>query len=62
LKKKGVAFGSYGWGGEAIPAINDAMKKMGFQIIDPGLGVVYVPGKEDLEECIQLGEKIATSL
>lgn len=62
LKKKGVAFGSYGWGGEAIPAINEAMKEMGFQIIDPGLGVVYVPGEEDLESCIRLGEKIAASL
>jgi anaerobic nitric oxide reductase flavorubredoxin len=62
LKKKGVAFGSYGWGGEAIPAINEAMKEMRFQVIDPGLGVVYVPGKEDVESCIRLGEKIAASL
>ena len=62
LKKKGVAFGSYGWGGEAIPAINDAMKAMGFEVIDPGLSVMYVPGEEDLENCVALGEKIAASL
>ena len=62
LKKKGVAFGSYGWGGEAIPAINDAMKGMGFEIIDPGLSVMYVPGEEDLENCVALGEKIAARL
>jgi flavorubredoxin len=62
LKKKGVAFGSYGWGGEAIPAINDAMKGMGVEVIDPGLSVMYVPGEEDLEKCIQLGKKIAASL
>jgi flavorubredoxin len=62
LKKKGVAFGSYGWGGEAIPAINDSMKSMGIDIIDPGLSVMYVPGEEDLEKCIQLGRKIAASL
>ena len=62
MKKKGVAFGSYGWGGEAIPAINDAMKGMGFEIIDPGLSVMYVPGEEDLEICVALGEKIAASL
>jgi len=62
LKKKGVAFGSYGWGGEAIPAINDAMKGMGFEVIDPGLSVMYVPGEEDLENCVALGEKIAASL
>ena len=62
LKKKGVAFGSYGWGGEAIPAINDAMKGMGVEIIDSGLSVMYVPGEEDLEDCVALGEKIAASL
>jgi flavorubredoxin len=62
LKKKGVAFGSYGWGGEAIPAINDAMKGMGVEVIDPGLSVMYVPGEDDLENCIQLGKKIAASL
>ena len=62
LKKKGVAFGSYGWGGEAIPAINDAMKGMGCKLIDPGLSVMYVPGEEDLANCVALGEKIAASL
>jgi len=62
LKKKGVAFGSYGWGGEAIPAINVAMKGMGFEIIDPGLSDVYVPGEEDLENCVALGAKIAANL
>ena len=62
LKKKGVAFGSYGWGGEAIPAINEAMKGMGFKIIDPGLSIMYVPGEKDLESCVALGEKIAASL
>ena len=62
LKKKGVAFGSYGWGGEAIPAINDAMKGMGFEVIDPGLSVMYVPGEDDLANCVALGEKIAASL
>ena len=62
LKKKGMAFGSYGWGGEAIPAINDAMKGMGFEIIDPGLSVMYVPGEEDLANCVALGKKIAASL
>ena len=62
LKKKGVAFGSYGWGGEAIPAINDALKGMGVELIDPGLSVIYIPGEEDLEKCVQLGKKIAASL
>jgi len=62
LKKKGVAFGSYGWGGEAIKAMEGEMKDMGIAILEPGLGVIYVPGEEDLKSCMQLGERIAANL
>jgi anaerobic nitric oxide reductase flavorubredoxin len=61
LKKKGVAFGSYGWGGEAIEAINAEMRASGIETLEPGLGIVYVPGQDDLEECIRLGERIGTA-
>jgi flavorubredoxin len=59
LKKKGVAFGSYGWGGEAIEAMNKEMRAAGIEIIESGLGIMYTPAKEDLESCFQLGERIA---
>ncbi len=62
LKKKGVGFGSYGWGGEAIEAINSEMKAGGIEVIEPGLGVVYVPMNQDIEACFQLGERIAAHL
>lgn len=35
---------------------------MGIQVINPGLSVMYVPGEEDLQNCYQLGEKVAASL
>ena len=62
LKKKGVAFGSYGWGGEAITALESEMKAMGIAMLEPGLGVIYVPKEEDLKSCVQLGERIAANL
>ena len=62
LKKKGVAFGSYGWGGEAIKALESEMKAMGIAMLEPGLGVIYVPKDEDLKSCMQLGERIAANL
>jgi flavorubredoxin len=62
LKKKGVAFGSYGWGGEAVKAIESEMKAMGIDVIEPGLGIMYVPGEDDLKSCMQLGERVAASL
>ncbi|MDA8407172.1 MAG: FprA family A-type flavoprotein, partial [Deltaproteobacteria bacterium] len=62
LKKKGVAFGSYGWGGEAIEAINSEMRASGIEVVEPGLGIVYVPMDRDIEACLQLGERIASLL
>ena len=62
LKKRGVAFGSYGWGGEAIKAVEAEMKAMGIEVLEPGLGVIYVPNDEDLENCVQLGKRLANSL
>jgi flavorubredoxin len=59
LKKKGVAFGSYGWGGEALEAINNDMRASGIEVLEPGLGAVYVPMNQDLESCFQLGERLA---
>jgi len=62
LKKKGMAFGSYGWSGEATKVVEAEMKAMGIEILEPGLGVVYVPGEEELQQCMELGERIAGSV
>lgn len=62
LKKRGVAFGSYGWGGEAIQHVTNEMKAAGIGILEEGLGVVYVPGEQDLESCVQLGRRIAEAI
>jgi flavorubredoxin len=61
-KKQGAAFGSYGWGGEAIKAIETEMQAMGITVVEPGLGVIYVPGENDLQNCVQFGERLARSL
>ena len=60
------AIGGLFWGGNddhaAIKAIEAEMKAMGIKLLEPGLGVIYVPGEEDLKNCVQLGERIARSL
>ncbi len=61
LNKKGVAFGSYGWGGEAIEAITKEMRACGIEVVEPGLGIVYVPMQNDLASCFELGRRIAES-
>lgn len=59
--KSAAAFGSYGWGGEAVKLLNEAMEEMKFNIVDPGLRVNYVPTEADLEQCRELGRKVANS-
>jgi flavorubredoxin len=60
--KIGAAFGSYGWSGEAVKLINQELKEMDFDIIDPGLKTLYVPEEKDIEACYGLGRKIAAAL
>jgi len=62
LHKIGAAFGSYGWSGEAVKMITKELEAMKFEIIDPGLRVQYVPDKEALEACYELGRKVGRAV
>lgn len=57
--KVAAAFGSYGWGGEAVKLINAAFEEMKFDVIDPGVKANYVPTEEDLARCAELGRSVA---
>ncbi len=57
--KVGAAFGSYGWSGEAVKLMSEAMREMNIgQVID-GVRVKYSPKKEDLDKCVELGRQVA---
>ncbi len=45
--RKGIAFGSYGWGDQSIPKIVEFLSKSGIEIIDT-YKVKFVPGDEEL--------------
>lgn len=57
--KVGAAFGSYGWSGEAHKHIHESLKASGIEMVADPLGIKYTPTKEELEQCVELGEKIA---
>lgn len=57
--KLGVAFGSYGWSGEAPVNIAEKMRKLGMDVIDPVLRIQYQPAEKDLDECKRLGKDLA---
>jgi flavorubredoxin len=65
LKPKGKLwsfFGSYGWGGGAVKSMIETAKKAGFDVLEPGIEVKYVPDQEDLKKCFEFGRQIAAKI
>jgi flavorubredoxin len=60
--KVGAAFGSFGWSGESVKLLNQAMEDMKFNIVDDGLKVKYVPESDDLNQCVELGRKVGKEI
>lgn len=60
--KFGIAFGSYGWSGEAPLLIAKRMREMGFEVLDPVMRVQYGPDEKDIEACMLLGKGLALKL
>lgn len=58
----GAAFGSYGWGGEAVKQIQESLENMKIDLVDEGIRVNYVPTHDDLARCRELGERIGVRL
>ncbi len=57
--KVGAVFGSYGWSGEAVKLITEAMREMNIDLVSDGIRVKYTPKKEDLNRCVELGRQVA---
>jgi anaerobic nitric oxide reductase flavorubredoxin len=65
LKPKGKLwgfFGSYGWGGGAVKGMTAMARKAGFEVHEPSVEVKYVPEREDLKKCFELGQQIAAKI
>jgi len=60
--KIGAAFGSYGWSGESVKLLNEALSDMKFEMLDAGLKIQYVPDTEGLAGCREYGRKIGQAV
>jgi flavodoxin I len=60
--KVGVAFGSYGWSGEAANVISKMLEDYGMDVLKPNLRIKRQPSSEGIEECKKLGNKIADKI
>jgi flavorubredoxin len=65
LKPKGriaAAFGSYGWAGGGVAAIEKVLKETGIEIAGPSLSVKYVPDEAELKRCYEFGVDFAKKM
>ncbi|MBN2420635.1 MAG: flavodoxin domain-containing protein [Deltaproteobacteria bacterium] len=60
--KVAAAFGSYGWSGEAVNLINKELEQMNFKIIETGLKTQYVPDRQSIDACYELGRRVSKAL
>jgi len=57
--KGALAFGSFGWSGEAVKLINQELEAMKLKIVHEGFKVKYIPDPEELAAARKLGEQLA---
>ncbi len=55
-------FGSYGWGGGAVKGMAKVAKDAGFNVVEPGLEIKFVPDEEDLKKCFEFGQQTAQKI
>lgn len=58
-KKKAAAFGSYGWGGEAVKQISAGLAASGFEVVNEGCRCQWVPDQTELKRIRSYGAAIA---
>lgn len=60
--KIGFAFGSYGWSGEAVKLITEALEEMKVKIVNGGIRVKFTPTHDDFRKCAELGKKVGQEI
>lgn len=60
--KKAAAFGSYGWGGEAVKQIGALLTAAGFAVVDDGLRKQWVPDAAAIKDCEDYGKQFAEAI
>ena len=53
--KRGAAFGSYGWTGEAVEMMQQRLQSMRIKTVEPGIRINFTPTDADLAACREFG-------
>ena len=60
--KFGAAFGSYGWSGEAVPMIEDRLRRLKLRVPVAGVKARLAPTADEFAACHELGRQAALHL
>ena len=61
-RKRAAAFGSYGWGGGSVKQISTKLAEAGFELVNEGIGKLWVPDDIALDDCKEYGREFAKQL
>ncbi|OPX93781.1 MAG: Nitric oxide reductase [Syntrophorhabdus sp. PtaU1.Bin002] len=56
------AFGSYGWGGGGVKEAQEAIRKIGLEMVEPGVQSLYKPSADDKAKCYDFGKEFARKI
>ncbi len=60
--KKAAAFGCYGWSGESVKIISDALRESGFEVVDEGIRALWNPDTDALKAARDYGKAFAAKV
>lgn len=60
--KKAAAFGSFGWSGEGVKLLSGLLAGCGFELINDGIRIQWVPDQAAIEQCREYGRELAKAL
>jgi flavorubredoxin len=55
VNKIGAAFGSHGWGGGAVPLLEERLMEAGIDVVQEGLAITWRPSPEERERAVAFG-------
>jgi len=60
--KIGAAFGSHGWGGGAVPLLEERMREAGIDVVQEGLALAWRPTGEERAQAVAFGRAFGERL
>lgn len=61
-KKKGAAFGAYGWSGESVKMISGKLQEAGIEPVNEGMRALWNPDRESISKCFEFGKAFVMAI